>query len=49
VLEGGTGDDRIYARDGRKDRIDCGFGSDTVVTRDRGDRLTSCEHEGRAG
>jgi hypothetical protein len=44
VIEAGTGSDRIYARDGRVDRIDCGFGDDTVVTRDRKDRFTSCEH-----
>jgi hypothetical protein len=44
IIESGTGADRIYAKDGRTDRIDCGFGDDTVVTRDRKDRLTSCEN-----
>ena len=47
VIEGGTGSDRIYARDGRADRIDCGFGRDRVVSRDRGDKLTSCERKAR--
>jgi Ca2+-binding RTX toxin-like protein/LmbE family N-acetylglucosaminyl deacetylase len=43
LIEAGPGADRIHARDGRSDRIDCGFGRDTVVTRDAGDRLTGCE------
>ena len=47
VIEAGTGNDRIFARDGRADRIDCGFGRDTVVSRDRGDKMTSCERKGR--
>jgi len=42
-IEAGSGNDRIYARDGRVDTIDCGRGRDTVRTRDRFDRLTSCE------
>jgi Big-like domain-containing protein/hemolysin type calcium-binding protein len=41
--------DRISARDGARDSIDCGRGRDTVVTRDRVDRLTSCEVRGRGG
>ena len=43
VIEGGTGNDRIFAKDGKADRIDCGFGKDDVVSRDRSDKLTSCE------
>jgi Ca2+-binding RTX toxin-like protein len=43
VIEGGTGNDRIFAKNGRSDRIDCGFGKDNVVSRDRSDKLTSCE------
>ena len=43
VIEGGTGNDRIFAKNGRTDRIDCGFGKDNVVSRDRSDKLTSCE------
>jgi Ca2+-binding RTX toxin-like protein len=47
VIEGGTGNDRIYAKDGAVDRIDCGFGKDTVVSRDRKDKLTSCEKKAK--
>ena len=47
VIEGGTGNDRIFAKDGKVDRIDCGFGRDTVVSRDRKDKLTSCERKAR--
>ena len=36
------GNDRISARDNRKDRISCGSGRDTV-TADRNDVLTGCE------
>jgi hypothetical protein len=43
LIEAGPGADRIRARDGRADRIDCGFGRDTVVSRDRSDRLSGCE------
>jgi Ca2+-binding RTX toxin-like protein/LmbE family N-acetylglucosaminyl deacetylase len=43
LVEAGPGADRIRARDGRADRIDCGFGRDTVVSRDPDDRLTGCE------
>ena len=43
AIEAGAGADRNRARDGRADRIDCGFGRDTVVSRDRADRLTGCE------
>jgi hypothetical protein len=39
---GGNGDDRIDADDGKRDRIDCGRGRDTV-TADRKDRLERCE------
>jgi Ca2+-binding RTX toxin-like protein len=46
LIEAGPGADRIHARDGRADRIDCGFGRDTVVSRDPGDRLTGCESVG---
>jgi len=40
---GGTGSDRIYAKDGKADTNDCGRGRDTVVTRDKADTFTSCE------
>jgi Glycosyl hydrolase family 3 C-terminal domain/Fibronectin type III-like domain/PA14 domain/Bacterial Ig domain/RTX calcium-binding nonapeptide repeat (4 copies) len=38
----GTGDDRIDAKDGRRDRVDCGRGFDTVEA-DRRERLKRCE------
>jgi Ca2+-binding RTX toxin-like protein len=42
-IEAGAGNDRISAKDGVVDVIDCGRGRDTVVSRDRQDKLTSCE------
>ncbi len=42
-IKGGSGRDRIYAKDGKRDTIDCGRGRDTVVTRDKADRLKRCE------
>jgi hypothetical protein len=47
IIESGTGNDRIFAKDGKVDRIDCGFGKDTVVSRDRKDKLTSCEKKAK--
>ena len=38
----GRGNDRIFARDGRKDRISCGSGRDRVSA-DKIDVLTGCE------
>ena len=46
-IEAGTGTDRIFAKDGSVDHIDCGFGNDTVVSRDRRDKMTSCEKKAR--
>ena len=47
VLKGGRGRDRIRARDGVRDRINCGSGVDTVRA-DRGDAVASnCEHVSR--
>lgn len=42
ILLGGPGDDRIVARDGERDRVDCGIGTDTAVV-DAVDDLTGCE------
>jgi Ca2+-binding RTX toxin-like protein len=42
-IEAGRGADRVSVRDGRRDLVDCGFGRDTVVSRDSVDQLTSCE------
>jgi Ca2+-binding RTX toxin-like protein len=47
VLRGGRGRDRIRARDGVRDRINCGAGDDTVRA-DRADVVASnCEHVSR--
>ena len=47
VLRGGRGRDRIRARDGVRDRINCGAGVDTVRA-DRADVVASnCEHVSR--
>lgn len=39
---GGTGRDTIRARDGRRERIDCGPGRDTAIV-DKGDVVRGCE------
>ncbi len=41
-LLGGAGADSISAKDGKRDRVDCGKGRDKVKA-DRGDRLIGCE------
>jgi hypothetical protein len=41
-IDGGGGDDQIDAADGRRDRVRCGSGTDSVVA-DRSDRLSGCE------
>ncbi len=43
----GRGNDRIYARNGVRDRIDCGKGRDRVRA-DRKDRVRRCERVSRA-
>jgi Ca2+-binding RTX toxin-like protein len=42
ILSGGGGNDRIDARDGTPDLIDCGPGFD-VVTKDPQDQTRNCE------
>jgi dipeptidyl aminopeptidase/acylaminoacyl peptidase len=42
VIVAGTGNDRVHARNGHQDQVDCGPGRD-VVWADRTDRLTRCE------
>jgi hypothetical protein len=39
----GAGKDRVLARDGRRDVIDCGHGRDVAIV-DRFDRTRRCEH-----
>jgi Ca2+-binding RTX toxin-like protein len=46
ALKGGPGRDRISAKDGKRDRVDCGPGRD-VVRADRKDRLRRCERTRR--
>jgi LmbE family N-acetylglucosaminyl deacetylase/Ca2+-binding RTX toxin-like protein len=46
-IESGSGNDRIWVKDGRRDTVDCGRGRDTVVSRDRMDKLTNCEVRAR--
>jgi Ca2+-binding RTX toxin-like protein len=45
-LKGGDGDDRVRARDGERDRVNCGKGEDRVVA-DRDDKLRGCEERKR--
>jgi Ca2+-binding RTX toxin-like protein len=42
VVRGGPGRDRISARDGRRDRVDCGSGRDSARI-DKKDRVRACE------
>ena len=41
MLYGGSGSDRIFARDGRRDLVYCGTGNDSAET-DPVDIVTSC-------
>jgi Ca2+-binding RTX toxin-like protein len=43
TLLGDTGDDEIVAEDGQRDTIDCGPGTDRVLSSDPSDRLAGCE------
>jgi hypothetical protein len=43
LLHGGPGNDRLKARDGRRNRVVCGRGRDVV----KADRLNGCERVGR--
>jgi Ca2+-binding RTX toxin-like protein len=43
VMQGGPGPDRIDARDGHRDRIDCGNGNDTVRVDGIEDGVRNCE------
>jgi len=43
VVSGGSGSDRIDVRDGKRDRVNCGRGRDTVIA-DSKDRVSdNCE------
>jgi fermentation-respiration switch protein FrsA (DUF1100 family) len=41
-IAGGDGDDKVKARDGQRDRVNCGKGED-ALTADRKDRVRGCE------
>ena len=44
ILKGGPGNDRIFVRDGEKDTVDCGKGSDDRVVADKKDKVKkNCE------
>ena len=45
-LMGGSGRDRLHARDRRRDRVDCGPGTDTAIV-DRKDVVRRCERTRR--
>ncbi|MGI8461441.1 MAG: CocE/NonD family hydrolase [Solirubrobacterales bacterium] len=45
-LSGGKGNDRLSAKDGDKDRVNCGAGKDTVKA-DKADKLKGCEKKKR--
>lgn len=43
-ISGGAGNDRIDARDGDQDSIDCGPGEDTVLVDTVEDGVVDCEN-----
>jgi Ca2+-binding RTX toxin-like protein len=47
LLMGGAGNDRFVVRDGKRDRVDCGPGKDTVSA-DKRDVLRNCERVRRS-
>jgi len=42
VIRAGAGNDRVYARNGRRDFVDCGPGRDTAWV-DKSDVVRNCE------
>jgi hypothetical protein len=42
-MEGDEGNDTLNARDGARDRVDCGPGRRDVAVVDRRDRVKGCE------
>jgi len=44
AIIGGAGNDRIDARDGFEDTIDCGDGEDTVLVDEVEDGVINCEN-----
>ncbi|MEN3281870.1 MAG: hypothetical protein V7607_3010 [Solirubrobacteraceae bacterium] len=48
VLEGGNGPDLIFARDGERDRVNCGDDGDLAIT-DRRDAVRDCTSEDSGG
>ncbi|MBA2545618.1 MAG: hypothetical protein H0V15_01965, partial [Solirubrobacterales bacterium] len=48
LINGGSGDDLVKARDGTRDKIDCGSGTDRLVA-DKIDKVRGCETVRRPG
>ena len=48
TFSGGAGNDRINARDGTKEKIDCGKGKKDRAKVDKKDRVKHCEKVKRA-
>ena len=48
TVRGGRGNDTVYAKDGAKDKIDCGSGRDWVSFDEGLDSLTNCEDKDAA-
>ena len=48
VVKGGTGDDTVNAKNGKKDTIDCGAGRKDSASVDRADKTKGCEKVKRA-
>jgi Ca2+-binding RTX toxin-like protein len=46
VISGGAGNDQINVRDGQRDRVSCGPGSDRITARDSFDTISGdCERQ----
>ena len=43
LIDAGSGNDTVYARDKKRDTIDCGAGKNDVAIVDAGDRVKHCE------
>ena len=48
TYSGGSGNDTVNARNGKKEKIDCGPGRKDVATVDRRDRVKGCERVHRS-
>lgn len=48
TIKGGAGNDAVAARNGKKDKIDCGAGKKDTATVDKADKVKGCERVKRA-